>query len=238
MQIYSPEVCHGSTSLPVTRRSEGIKPLCAFTHQNPNKTSANKRREDKGEDYQEVSGYPEKITDLRVMKNIWEISPPLWQHPEVIYLSGIVTHGEWGAPSFKLGKANFRKNGTFASEMPIGSGLSARCKLSSVYAQITSRRRLYAVISYFIYFSLQVLSSGVFELKIHSFHTAQRICRRHRDCHIFFRICLKHPEDVISAEPPCTFGTGQTNVIRADHTSISSSAPIRVPFHFKWPVNK
>lgn len=148
MQIYSPEVYHGSTSLPVTRRSEGIKPLCAFTHQNPNKTSANKRWEYKGEDYQEVSGYPEKITDLRVMKNIWEISPPLWQHPEVIYLSGIVTHGEWGAPNFKLGKANFRKNGTFASEMPIGSGLSARCKLSSVYAQITPRRRLYAVISY------------------------------------------------------------------------------------------
>lgn len=84
----------------------------------------------------------------------------------------------------------------------------------------------------------QVLSSGVFELKIHSYHTAQRICRRHRDCHIFFRICLKHPEDVISAEPPCTFGTGQTNVIRADHTSISSSAPIRVPFHFKWPVSQ
>ncbi|CAK6968453.1 delta-like protein B [Scomber scombrus] len=80
-----------------------------------------------------------------------------------------------------------------------------------------------------------VFSSGVFELKIHSFHTAQRICRRHRDCHIFFRICLKHPEDVISAEPPCTFGTGHTNVIRADQTSISSSAPIRVPFHFKWP---
>ncbi|CAF96428.1 unnamed protein product, partial [Tetraodon nigroviridis] len=83
-----------------------------------------------------------------------------------------------------------------------------------------------------------VFSSGVFELKIHSFHTAQRICRRHRDCHIFFRICLKHPEDVISAEPPCTFGTGHTNVIRADHTSISSSAPIKVPFHFKWPTTK
>jgi len=89
-----------------------------------------------------------------------------------------------------------------------------------------------------VFLPLQVLSSGVFELKINSFHTAQRICRRHRDCHIFFRICLKHPEDVISAEPPCTFGTGHTNVIRADHTSISSSAPIRVPFHFKWPVNR
>ncbi|XP_010863937.3 delta-like protein B isoform X1 [Esox lucius] len=80
-----------------------------------------------------------------------------------------------------------------------------------------------------------VSSSGVFELKVHSFNTAHRICRRHRDCHIFFRICLKHSEDVIHAEPPCTFGTGHTNVIRADQASISSSAPIRIPFHFKWP---
>ncbi|KAL0994650.1 hypothetical protein UPYG_G00125340 [Umbra pygmaea] len=80
-----------------------------------------------------------------------------------------------------------------------------------------------------------VSSSGVFELKVHSFNTAHRICRRHRDCHIFFRICLKHSEDVIHAEPPCTFGTGHTNVIRADQSSISSSAPIRIPFHFKWP---
>uniref|UniRef100_A0A8K9XMS0 Delta-like protein n=1 Tax=Oncorhynchus mykiss TaxID=8022 RepID=A0A8K9XMS0_ONCMY len=85
------------------------------------------------------------------------------------------------------------------------------------------------------FFSWQVSSSGVFELKVHSFNTAHRICRRHRDCHIFFRICLKHSEDVIHAEPPCTFGTGHTNVIRADQTSISSSAPIRIPFHFKWP---
>uniref|UniRef100_A0A4W5RMI9 Delta-like protein n=1 Tax=Hucho hucho TaxID=62062 RepID=A0A4W5RMI9_9TELE len=85
-------------------------------------------------------------------------------------------------------------------------------------------------------FALAVVSSsGVFELKVHSFNTAQRICRRHRDCHIFFRICLKHSEDIIHAEPPCTFGTGHTNVIRADQTSISSSAPIRIPFHFKWP---
>ncbi|XP_061596651.1 delta-like protein B [Cololabis saira] len=80
-----------------------------------------------------------------------------------------------------------------------------------------------------------VISSGVFELKIHSFHSSQRVCRRSRDCLMFFRICLKHAEDVISAEPPCTFGTGNTNVIRADHTSVSASEPIRVPFHFKWP---
>lgn len=82
----------------------------------------------------------------------------------------------------------------------------------------------------------QVASSGVFELKVHSFITSRRFCRRTRDCNIFFRICLKHSEDVISAEPPCTFGTGQTSVLRADQSSIANSAAIRVPFHFKWPV--
>lgn len=82
----------------------------------------------------------------------------------------------------------------------------------------------------------QVVSSGVFELKVHSFSTTRRFCRRTRDCNIFFRICLKHSEDVISAEPPCTFGTGQTSVLRADQSSIAGSAAIRVPFHFKWPV--
>ncbi|KAB5522739.1 hypothetical protein PHYPO_G00162910 [Pangasianodon hypophthalmus] len=80
-----------------------------------------------------------------------------------------------------------------------------------------------------------VASSGVFELKVHSFSTTRRFCRRTRDCNIFFRICLKHSEDVISAEPPCTFGTGQTGVMRAEPGAISSSAAIRVPFHFKWP---
>lgn len=82
----------------------------------------------------------------------------------------------------------------------------------------------------------QVASSGVFELKVHSFITSRRYCRRTRDCNIFFRICLKHSEDVISAEPPCTFGTGQTGILRADQSSIANSVAIRVPFHFKWPV--
>ncbi|XP_062385440.1 delta-like protein B [Sardina pilchardus] len=80
-----------------------------------------------------------------------------------------------------------------------------------------------------------VTSSGLFELKIHSFTTTRRYCRRARECNIFFRICLKHAEDVISAEPPCTFGTGQTNILHADQSSIANSVPIRVPFHFKWP---
>lgn len=135
-------------------------------------------------------------------------------------------------------ESKLRRNGTTIPEIPLGFGFSANCKFSFVSAGVKdSHTTLTHCSSNIMSLSPQVLSSGVFELKIHSFHTAQRICRRHRDCHIFFRICLKHPEDVISAEPPCTFGTGQTNVIRADHTSISSSDPIRVPFHFKWPVS-
>lgn len=109
------------------------------------------------------------------------------------------------------------------------------CLLGSVLFIISKKRN--SEITYGFSVLEQVASSGVFELKVHSFSTTRRYCRRTRDCNIFFRICLKHSEDVISAEPPCTFGTGQTNVLRADQSSISNSAAIRVPFHFKWPVN-
>ncbi|KAM3875048.1 delta-like protein C [Diretmus argenteus] len=81
-----------------------------------------------------------------------------------------------------------------------------------------------------------VRSSGVFELKIDSFSSAQGSCRfKSRDCQIFFRVCLKHSQDVISPEPPCTYGTALTEIFGADTNSISGSAPIKVPFHFKWP---
>lgn len=78
-------------------------------------------------------------------------------------------------------------------------------------------------------------SSGVFELKVHSFTSTRSVCKRSRDCQIFFRVCLKHSQDVISPEPPCTYGTGLTDIFSAEQSSISASAPIRVPFHFKWP---
>ncbi|KAJ8369148.1 hypothetical protein SKAU_G00091760 [Synaphobranchus kaupii] len=78
-------------------------------------------------------------------------------------------------------------------------------------------------------------SSGVFELKVHSFRSTHNVCRRSRDCQIFFRVCLKHSQAVISPEPPCTYGTGLTEIFRADQSAIASSAPIKVPFHFKWP---
>ncbi|XP_068173137.1 delta-like protein C [Antennarius striatus] len=79
-------------------------------------------------------------------------------------------------------------------------------------------------------------SSGVFELKINSFTSSHGVCRsRSLDCQIFFRVCLKHSQDVINPEPPCTYGTALTEIFGADSNSISESAPIRVPFHFKWP---
>lgn len=83
---------------------------------------------------------------------------------------------------------------------------------------------------------LQVKSSGVFELKVHSFSTTDNVCNRSQECQIFFRVCLKHSQDVILPEPPCTYGTGKTDVFRADDDSISRSSPVKVPFHFKWPV--
>lgn len=55
-------------------------------------------------------------------------------------------------------------------------------------------------------------------------------------CQIFFRVCLKHTQDVIDPEPPCTYGTALTDVIGADSNSITESEPIRVNFSFKWPV--
>ena len=87
-------------------------------------------------------------------------------------------------------------------------------------------------------------SSGVFELKIQSFVSGARGACGHsraplslRDCQIFFRVCLKHAQDVIDPEPPCTYGTALTGIFAADSNSVSESAPIRVPFHFKWPVS-
>ncbi|KAL2096437.1 hypothetical protein ACEWY4_008585 [Coilia grayii] len=78
-------------------------------------------------------------------------------------------------------------------------------------------------------------SSGLFELKVHSFSSTGSVCKPSRECRIFFRVCLKHSQDVISPEPPCTYGTGETDLLSADDESISKSLPLKVPFHFKWP---
>ncbi|XP_077468446.1 delta-like protein C isoform X2 [Stigmatopora argus] len=71
-------------------------------------------------------------------------------------------------------------------------------------------------------------TSGVFELKIESLTGAGG-----QD--VFFRVCLKHAQEVIDPEPPCTYGTMISNILPADPASLEGSEPLRVPFHFKWP---
>lgn len=50
-------------------------------------------------------------------------------------------------------------------------------------------------------------------------------------------MCLKHSQNVIKPEPPCTYGEAFTDVFDADSNSISEREPIRVQFQFKWPVS-
>ncbi|XP_025024172.1 delta-like protein 3 [Python bivittatus] len=79
--------------------------------------------------------------------------------------------------------------------------------------------------------------AGVFELQVHSFTTSnpQKFCRGAQPCHLFFRVCLKHAQAVVSPEPPCTFGAALSNIVPADRNVVATSGLIRVPFHFKWP---
>ncbi|XP_048339011.1 delta-like protein B [Sphaerodactylus townsendi] len=80
--------------------------------------------------------------------------------------------------------------------------------------------------------------AGVFELQVHSFTTSSphSWCRGAHPCRLFFRVCLKHAQAVVSPEPPCTFGAALSDLVPADRSAAATSGPIRVPFHFKWPV--
>ncbi|NP_001079551.1 putative ortholog of delta-like protein C precursor (SwissPro) L homeolog precursor [Xenopus laevis] len=80
-----------------------------------------------------------------------------------------------------------------------------------------------------------VYPAGVFELKIHSFSTPRPACAAGKSCNIFFRVCLKHAQPVVSPDPPCTFGSAVSDILPSDSKAITDSSPIRVPFHFKWP---
>ncbi|KAF7242249.1 Delta-like protein C, partial [Varanus komodoensis] len=84
---------------------------------------------------------------------------------------------------------------------------------------------------------LQAEPAGVFELQVHSFTSSspQGLCRDAPPCRLFFRVCLKHAQAVVSPEPPCTFGAALSDVIPAGRSAVATSRPIRVPFHFKWP---
>ncbi|XP_067308807.1 delta-like protein C [Pseudorasbora parva] len=81
-----------------------------------------------------------------------------------------------------------------------------------------------------------VKSSGVFELKVHSFTTtssSSSVCKESRDCQVFFRVCLNYTQDVMSYRLACSNGTGLTGTFSTDQSSISTSAPITVPFKLK-----
>ncbi|XP_075690590.1 uncharacterized protein LOC142658862 [Rhinoderma darwinii] len=80
-----------------------------------------------------------------------------------------------------------------------------------------------------------VEAAGVFELKVHSFSSPRSVCVTGRSCHIFFRVCLKHAQPVVSPDPPCTFGTALSDLMAVDPGAIAASSPVGVPFHFKWP---
>ncbi|XP_051981186.1 delta-like protein C [Xyrauchen texanus] len=91
---------------------------------------------------------------------------------------------------------------------------------------------------FFILISMQLAdSSGVFELKVHSFTNTGSVCEQSRDCQIFFRVCLNYSLDVTFITLLCNNGTVQIGTFDADQSFISSSAPITVPFKFKWPGN-
>ncbi|GCB82649.1 hypothetical protein scyTo_0022383 [Scyliorhinus torazame] len=85
----------------------------------------------------------------------------------------------------------------------------------------------------------QTSSTGIFELKVHSFTNRQPEltmgCQRGLRCGRFFRVCLKHYQVNISSEPPCTYGAGTTPVLRPGSDLVRDSDPIRIPFHFTWP---
>ncbi|KAL1280916.1 hypothetical protein QQF64_015516 [Cirrhinus molitorella] len=89
---------------------------------------------------------------------------------------------------------------------------------------------------FLVLISVQVVKpSAVFELKVHSFTTtSSSVCQQSRDCQVFFRVCLNYTQDVVSYRLACSNGTGLTEILSTDRSSISTSAPITVPFNLKW----
>lgn len=109
--------------------------------------------------------------------------------------------------------------------------------------------------------SLQVLGSGVFELKLQEFlnkkslqgnnnccptgtgGAAQSQTHQQCECKTFFRICLKHYQANVSPEPPCTYGGAVTPVLGSNSFQVpetnadSFTNPVRFPFGFTWPVS-
>uniref|UniRef100_A0A3Q3LR30 Delta-like protein n=1 Tax=Labrus bergylta TaxID=56723 RepID=A0A3Q3LR30_9LABR len=105
---------------------------------------------------------------------------------------------------------------------------------------------------------LQVLCSGMFELKLQEFLNKKGVpgnancCpggsaypqgqNQQCECKTFFRVCLKHYQANVSPEPPCTYGGAVTPVLGSNSFQVpetnadSFTNPIRFPFGFTWPV--
>lgn len=103
---------------------------------------------------------------------------------------------------------------------------------------------------------LQVVCSGVFELRLKSFvnengkDSLGQCCSGERNgsctgpCRTRFRVCLKHFQSKIDTTSACTFGDvitpvlGENNVRLNDGVKIPGfNNPIRFPFDFSWPVS-
>uniref|UniRef100_A0A8C6KIB9 Delta-like protein n=1 Tax=Nothobranchius furzeri TaxID=105023 RepID=A0A8C6KIB9_NOTFU len=102
----------------------------------------------------------------------------------------------------------------------------------------------------------QVLSSGVFELKLQEFLNKKGIAgnanccpagsahpqgHQQCECKTFFRVCLKHYQANVSPDPPCTYGGAVTPVLGSNSFQVpetnadSFTNPIRFSFSFTWP---
>ncbi|KAM3919230.1 delta-like protein 4 [Leptodactylus fuscus] len=84
----------------------------------------------------------------------------------------------------------------------------------------------------------QVAGSGVFELSLDAFVNSNGTLADGGsclpNCRIFFKICLKHYQTVVSPGP-CTFGNVVTPVLESGGYMNGFPNYIRVPFNFTWP---
>ena len=55
-------------------------------------------------------------------------------------------------------------------------------------------------------------------------------------CRIFFRVCLKHYQNNIDTDTPCTFGEVTTPVL-GDNTIHKPGYIVPIFFNFSWPVS-
>lgn len=129
--------------------------------------------------------------------------------------------------------------------------------IRSTYIFNVTINKFYAVVESCISGLLQVVCSGVFELRLKSFinengkdHLGQ-CCGGERNgrctapCRTRFRVCLKHFQNTIDTTSACTFGDVMTPVLGENNIHLGDSAtnvpgfsnPIRFPFDFSWPVS-